>query len=57
MLQQIASVLALVGFGWLFGLYGAQAFLFASLAAAVGALCVWLSLRMVQPKDDAITAA
>jgi hypothetical protein len=28
----------------------------ASLAAAVGALCVWLSLRMVQAKDDANTA-
>lgn len=54
-LQQIASVLALVGFGWLVGLYGAQAFLFASLAAGIGALCIWLSLKMMQPKEDAIT--
>jgi PPP family 3-phenylpropionic acid transporter len=55
-LQQVASVLALICFGWLFGLYGAQAFLFASLAAVIGALCIWLSLKMQQPKDDAITA-
>ena len=55
-LQQIASVLALVGFGWLVGLYGAHAFLFAALAAAIGALCIWLSLKMMQPKEDAITA-
>ncbi|HEV7345682.1 MAG TPA: MFS transporter [Devosia sp.] len=55
-LQQIASVLGLIGFGWLVGLYGPQAFLFASLAAAIGALCIWLSLKMVQPKDDPITA-
>ena len=55
-LQQVASVLALVGFGWLFGNFGAQAFLFASFAAVLGALCVWLSLEMVQPKDDTISA-
>ena len=48
-------MLALVGFGWLVGLYGPQAFLFAALAAAIGALCIWLSLKMMQPKEDAIT--
>ena len=53
-LQQVTSVIALVGFGWLIGLFGPHAYLFAALAAALGALCIWLSLRMMQPKPDAI---
>lgn len=53
-LQQVMSVIALIGFGWLVGLFGAQAYLFAALAAALGALCIWLSLRLMQPKEDAI---
>lgn len=52
-LQQVTSVVALIGFGWLMGLYGAHAFLFASLAAAIGASCILLSLKLMQPKDDA----
>ena len=52
-LQQVASVVALVGFGWLVGLFGAHAYLFAALAAVMGALCIWVSLRLMQPKDDA----
>ncbi|MHA6690148.1 MFS transporter [Devosia sp. A449] len=52
--QQVASVAALVGFGWAVGLFGAHAYFFSALAAIVGALCIWLSLRMVQPKDDTI---
>lgn len=52
-LQQVMSVIGLVGFGWLVGLYGAHAYLFASLAAGIGALSIWLSLRMMQPKVDA----
>ena len=54
-LQQVMSVLALLGFGWLIGFMGAQAFLIASLAAAIGALCIWLSLRMMQPKETIAT--
>jgi MFS transporter, PPP family, 3-phenylpropionic acid transporter len=54
-LQQVMSVLALVGFGWLMGFMGAQAFLVAALAAAIGALCIWLSLRMMQPKETIAT--
>lgn len=53
-LQQLASVFALIGFGWLVALYGAHAFLFAALAAVIGALCVGLSLRIMQPKDDGL---
>lgn len=53
-LQQVMSVIGLIGFGWLVGLFGAPAYLFASLAAIIGALCIWLSLLMMQPKDDAI---
>jgi PPP family 3-phenylpropionic acid transporter len=52
-LQQVASVVALVSFGWLVGLFGAHAYLFAALAALTGALCIWLSLRLMQPKEDA----
>lgn len=55
-LQQVTSVIALVGFGWLIGLYSAHAYLFASLAAAIGAFCIWLSLKMMQPKEDAVPA-
>lgn len=53
-LQQVTSVIALVGFGWLIGLFGPHAYLFAALAAALGGLCIWLSLRMMQPRPDAI---
>ena len=52
-LQQVASVIALVSFGWLVGLFGAHAYLFAALAAVMGAAFIWLSLRLMQPKDDA----
>jgi Nucleoside H+ symporter. len=52
-LQQVASVVALVGFGWLVGLFGPHAYLCAALAAVMGAVCIWLSLRMMQPKGDA----
>lgn len=53
-LQQVMSVIALIGFGWVVGSFGAHAYLFAALAAAIGAFCIWLSLRMMQPKEDAI---
>lgn len=53
-LQQIAAVIALIGFGWVVGNFGAHAYLFASLAAVIGAFCIWLSLRLMQPKEDAI---
>lgn len=49
-LQQGMAVLALLTFGWLYGLFGVQAFFIAAAFAACGALCVWSSLRMQQPK-------
>jgi PPP family 3-phenylpropionic acid transporter len=52
-LQQVMAVVALIGFGWLVSLFGAHAYLFAALAAALGALCIWLSLKLKQPKEDA----
>lgn len=55
-LQQVTSVVSLIAFGWLIGFMGAQAYLVASAAAAVGALCVWGSLRMMQPREDALSA-
>lgn len=41
-LQQVASVIALIGFGWVVGIFGANAYLFAALAGAIGAL--WKSV-------------
>lgn len=54
-LQQVMSVIALIGFGWVVGIFGAHSYLLASLVAAIGAICIWLSLKMMQPKEDAIT--
>jgi PPP family 3-phenylpropionic acid transporter len=53
-LQQVASVVALIGFGWLVGIFGPHAYFFAALAAMLGAACIWLSLRLMQPKDDGV---
>lgn len=54
-LQQAMSVVALVGFGWLVGLMGAQAYAFAGLFALIGAGLIWSSLRL-QPKTTATPA-
>lgn len=48
--QQLLSVIALVGFGWLVPGLGAQAFFVAAAFALVGAACVWVSLRMQPAK-------
>jgi len=52
MLQQIMSVIALTGFGWLMGIMGAQAYFVAAAFAAIGAVCVWLSIAMQAPKRE-----
>ena len=49
-LQQAASVIALTTFGWLIGFMGARAYFVAALFALVGAACIWLSIRMKQPR-------
>jgi MFS transporter, PPP family, 3-phenylpropionic acid transporter len=49
MLQQVSSVIALAGFGWLIGIMGARGYLVAAVFALVAALCVWLSMRLRQP--------
>ena len=48
-LQMGFSVLALAGFGWLAGRYGAQAYFASAGFAALGGLLIWLSLRLQQP--------
>ena len=53
--QQGMSVVALIGFGWLVGAMGAHAFFIAALFAALGAVFIWLSLAMMQPKRDAMS--
>ena len=49
-LQQAMTVVALVGFGWLMGLMGAQAYFVAAAFAAFGAVLIWLSLGLHGPK-------
>jgi PPP family 3-phenylpropionic acid transporter len=49
--QQVMSVIALIGFGWVIGLLGDQAYLIAALVAFVGAVCIWGSLQLQPTKD------
>jgi PPP family 3-phenylpropionic acid transporter len=53
MLQQAMSVVALIAFGWLTGLMGAQAYFIAAAFAALGAVLIWLSITMQGPKRPA----
>jgi PPP family 3-phenylpropionic acid transporter len=48
-LQQVASVIALIGFGWLISVLGAHAYFVAAGFALLGAGLVWVSLRLKQP--------
>ncbi len=48
-LQQGMSVLALFVFGWLADIYGAQAYFASAGFAALGAVLIWLSLRLQPP--------
>ncbi len=50
MIQQIMSVGALTAFGWLSGEYGAKAYLASAVFAAIGAIPVYLSIKMQPPK-------
>ena len=53
-LQQIMSVIALTGFGWLVGVIGAKGYLVAAVFALLGGLCVWVSMRLKQPQTEAV---
>jgi MFS transporter, PPP family, 3-phenylpropionic acid transporter len=50
-LQQGMSVIAISGFGWLAGDFGARAYAASAAFAAFGGLLVWISLRLQQPKQ------
>ncbi len=50
MLQQAFAVVAITGFGWLAGDYGAKAYLASAVFAAIGAVLVYLSIRLQPPK-------
>jgi PPP family 3-phenylpropionic acid transporter len=49
-LQQAMAVLAITVFGWLVAQMGPSAFIVAAGFALAGAGCIWLSLRLQQPK-------
>lgn len=50
-LQQVTAIVAISGFGYLAGIYGAKAYLASAVFAAVGAVLVYVSLKMQQPKS------
>ena len=47
------SVIALIAFGWLTGMMGAQAYFVAAAFALLGAVLIWLSIAMQGPKRAA----
>lgn len=49
-LQQGMSVLSLIGFGWFVAAFGAKAWLALAAFTLLGALLVWLSLRLKSPE-------
>jgi PPP family 3-phenylpropionic acid transporter len=51
MLQQGASMLALVAFGFLVEMFGAGAFFYSTLTSSIAIVCVLLSLKLRPPKD------
>lgn len=51
MLQQGASMLALIAFGFLVELFGAGAYFYSTLTSIIAIACVLLSLRLRPPKD------
>lgn len=50
MLQQAFAVVAITSFGWLAGDHGAKAYLASAVFAAIGAVLVYLSIRLQPPK-------
>lgn len=55
-MQQLVSVFTLIAFGALIGIMGAQGYFVASGFALLGVAFVWVSLRMMQPKDSGTQA-
>lgn len=49
-LQLAMATVAIAAFGWLAGIWGAQAYFASAAFAAVGGVLIWLSLRLQQPK-------
>lgn len=50
-LQQAMSVIVILGFGALLEPLGAKGFFASAAFAAIGAVLIWLSLRLQQPKN------
>jgi PPP family 3-phenylpropionic acid transporter len=55
-LQQVMGVIAVTAFGWFAGIWGVQSYFASAAFAAVGAVLIWLSLLMMQPKAQAPSA-
>jgi PPP family 3-phenylpropionic acid transporter len=56
-LQQAMAVVAVTAFGWLAGRYGVGAYFGSAAFAAVGAVLIWLSMRMMAPRGHATAIA
>ena len=53
-LQQATGVIAVTGFGVLMGVFGVHAYFASAAFAAMGAVMIWVSMRLMQPKTDRI---
>lgn len=53
-LQQATGVIAVAGFGVLMGMFGVHAYFASAAFAAIGAVMIWISMRLMQPKTERI---
>jgi PPP family 3-phenylpropionic acid transporter len=49
-LQQAMSVVAVMAFGWIAGVFGVHAYFASAAFAALGSVLIWLSMRMMAPR-------
>lgn len=57
MLRQVAGVVGLIGFGWLYGIIGVSTFYAAAFMALAGAVLTLVSLMMMHPRNERTESA